>query len=166
MLGSIEELERDIELFQQNMAASGEMQKLLNQMLGQIKQQNTDFNKQSKSLITRIENLPSVIENANLTSNNRVKTDVGAEIDRALRSFADEQGKYISSLEKIQSEFKDSESRFIERYSETKEAFQKMNASDLYNVSIQLKNEFNKRTTILMICSFVSIIIGIVGILV
>lgn len=36
MLGSIEELEKDIELFQQNMAASGELQILLKQMLEQI----------------------------------------------------------------------------------------------------------------------------------
>lgn len=43
MLGSIEELEKDIELFQQNMAASGELQMLLKQMLEQIKQQNSEF---------------------------------------------------------------------------------------------------------------------------
>ena len=43
MLGSIEELEKDIELFQQNMAASGELQMLLKQMLEQIKQQHSEF---------------------------------------------------------------------------------------------------------------------------
>ena len=54
MLGSIEELEKDIELFQQNMAASGELQMLLKQMLEQIKQQNSEFGTQSSALISRM----------------------------------------------------------------------------------------------------------------
>lgn len=99
MLGSIEELEKDIELFQQNMAASGELQMLLKQMLEEIKRQNTEFGTQSSALISRIDNLPSVIENANISSNNRVKNDVVAEIDRALQSFANEQSRYLQGLE-------------------------------------------------------------------
>ena len=99
MLGSIEELEKDIELFQQNMAASGELQMLLKQMLEQIKQQNSEFGTQSSALISRVDNLPSTIENANISSNNRVKNDVAAEIDRALQSFANEQSRYLQGLE-------------------------------------------------------------------
>ncbi len=99
MLGSIEELEKDIELFQQNMAASGELQMLLKQMLEQIKQQSAEFSTQSSALISRVDNLPSTIENANISSNSRVKNDVAAEIDRALQSFANEQSKYLQGLE-------------------------------------------------------------------
>jgi len=100
MLGSIEELEKDIELFQQNMAASGELQMLLKQMLEQIMQQNSEFGTQSSALISRVDNLPSTIENANISSNNRVKNDVASEIDRALQSFANEQSRYLQGLEK------------------------------------------------------------------
>ncbi len=99
MLGSIEELEKDIELFQQNMAASGELQILLKQMLEQIKQQSSEFGTQSSALISRVDNLPSTIENANISSNNRVKNDVAIEIDRALQSFANEQSRYLQGLE-------------------------------------------------------------------
>ena len=46
MLGTIEELEKDIEQFQKKMAASGELQMLLRQVLEQIKQQNSEFSVQ------------------------------------------------------------------------------------------------------------------------
>lgn len=240
MLGSIEELEKDIELFQQNMAASGELQTLLKQMLEQIKQQNSEFGTQSSVLISRVDNLPSTIENANISSNNRVKNDVAAEIDRALQSFAneqsrylqalkgveqkiqtfadqaeqqgkaytdgvasslakfdesakkivednarasdalkadidkllaernaafsEEQGKYIASLQQTQNEIKSCESQLSVKYSEFIDTLQKTNISNLYDQNKQLKDELNKRTTILMVISAISIIVGIVGI--
>lgn len=240
MLGSIEELEKDIELFQQNMAASGELQMLLKQMLEQIKQQNSEFGTQSSALISRVDNLPSTIESANISSNNIVKNDVAAEIDRALQSFAseqskylqaledikqkiqiyadqagnqekafsdgvtavlakfdetikriidenvkandalnadidkllaernaafaEEQSKYISSLQQTQNEIKNCESQLSVKYSEFIDTLQKMNVSDLYNQNVQLQKELNKRTTILMVISAISIVVGIIGI--
>lgn len=239
MLGSIEELEKDIELFQQNMAASGELQMLLKQMLEQIKQQNAEFGKQSSALISRIDNLPSTIEDANISSNNRVKNDVAAEIDRALQAFAneqsrylqgleqtkqqvqsyidqsrslertfsdkistivtkvegipvaiedetaksnarikvdidklleernaavvEEQAKYIVSLQQTQNEIKSCESQLTAKYSEFMDTLQKMNISNLYDQNTQLNNELNKRTTILMVISVISIIVGVIG---
>ena len=240
MLGSIEELEKDIELFQQNMAASGELQMLLKQMLDQIKQQNTEFGTQSSALISSVDNLPSTLENANISSNNRVKNDVATEIDRALQSFAneqsrylhalkdveqklqtyvtqaeqqgkvfsdgvastlvkfdeaakkivednvranealkvdidkllaernatfsEEQGKYIALLQQTQSEIKACESQLTTKYSEFVDMLQKMNISNLYDQNLQLKNELNKKTTILMVISAISIIVGVIGI--
>lgn len=241
MLGSIEELEKDIELFQQNMAASGELQMLLKQMLEQIKQQNSEFGTQSSALISRVDNLPSTIENANISSNNRVKNDVAAEIDRALQSFAneqsrylqalkdveqkmqtfadqvgqqgktfadgvtstlakldestrkivedntrandalkadidkllaernaafsEEQGKYIVSLQQTQNEIKSCERQLADKYTEFIDTLQRTNISNLYDQNKQLKDELNKRTTILMIISAISVIVGIVGII-
>ena len=240
MLGSIEELEKEIELFQQNMAASCELQMLMQQMLEQIKQQNSEFGIQSSALISRVDNLPSTIENANISSNNRVKNDVAAEIDRALQSFAneqskylqaiedikqkiqsyadqvstqkkafdegvtavlakfdetikkivdentkandalkadidklmaernaafsEEQSKYIASLQQTQNEIKSCESQLTTKYSEFIDTLQNMNVSDLYNQNAQLQKELNKRTTILMIISAISIVVGIIGI--
>lgn len=241
MLGTIEELEKDIEQFQKNMAATGEMQMLLKQMLEQIKQQNSEFSAQSSALISRVDNLPSTIENVNISNNNRVKSDVAAEIDRALQSFAseqsgylqgleqtkqqilifvdqadaqgkaltegvysalvkfdevvkriiddntkaneilkadidrllskrnaefaDEQKKYVVSLQQTQNEIKSCESQLTAKYSEFIDTLQKINISNLYDQNIQLKNELNNRTTILMIISAISIIVGIVGII-
>ena len=166
MLGSIEELEKDIEQFQQNMAASGEMQMLLKQMLEQIKQQNVEFGNQSTALISRVDNIPSTIENANISSNNRVKNDVVAEIDRAIQSFASEQGKYISILQQTQNEIKSCEDELTEKYTEFNNQLQKTNISDIYDQNIQLRNELNKRTTILMVISAISIVVGIIGIVI
>lgn len=239
MLGSIEELEKDIELFQQNMAASGELQMLLKQMLEQIKLQNSEFEAKSSALISRVDNLPSIVENANISSNNRVKNDVIAEIDRALQSFSNEQSRYLQgleqtkqqvqryieqaqsqektfsdksstvitkiegipetielenqksnaqikldvetvlkeslqnfveeqnkyfvSLQQIQNEIDNCERQLAEKYTEFTDTLQKMNISNLYNQNIQLKNDLNKRTTILMVISAISIIVGLVG---
>lgn len=240
MLGSIEELEKDIELFQQNMAASGELQMLLRQMLDQIKQQNSEFGNQSAALISRVDDLPATIENANVSSNDRVKKEVASEIDRALQSFTneqekylqaienmkqqigesmnqskaqgkafadgvssaiakfdesakrivddnssvdivlkndidkllaerniafvEEQNKYLASLQQTQSEIKNCESQLTAKYTEFIDTLQKINISNLYDQNIQLKNELNKRTTILMVISAISIVVGIVGI--
>ena len=242
MLGSIEELEKDIELFQQNVAASGELQMLLKQLLDQIKKQNSEFEIQSSSLISKVDSIPTTIENANISSNNRIKNDVVAEIDRALQSFANEQSKYLQSIESVkqiiqsyadqantqekafttganallakidetinkiidenaranaalksdidkllaernaafseeqnkyitslqqtQNEIKNCESQLTTRYSEFIDTLQKMNISDLYNQNVELKNELNKRTTILMVISAISIIVGIISIVI
>lgn len=241
MLGTIEELEKDIEQFQKNMAASSELQMLLKQVLEQIKQQNFEFDTQSTALISKVDNLPSIIENANVSSNSRIKGDVAAEIDRALQSFANgqgrylqgleqtkqqiqgyiersqtqekafsdsvasaiakfdetaseisadntkanenlkvdidklleersaafatEQNKYITFLQQTQEEIKNCESQLTTEYSEFIDTLQKMNISNLYDQNVQLRNELNKKTTILVVISAISIIIGIVGVI-
>ena len=241
MLGTIEELEKDIEQFQKNMAASGELQMLLRQVLEQIKQQNSEFSVQSSALISRVDNIPSTIENANMSSNNRLKSDVTVEIDRALQSFsseqnqylqgleqtkqliesyieqsktqertfsdgttsalakfdeaickiidknnksneiiksnidkllnkrneefAAEQNKYIQSLQDTQTEIGECENKLTAKYAEFISTLENMNITNLYEQNIQLKNEFNKRTTLLMVISVVSIVVGIIGII-
>jgi biopolymer transport protein ExbB/TolQ len=239
MLGTIEDLEKNIEQFQSNVAVSGEMTSLLKQMLEQIKQQNSEFNVQTKALITRVEGLPITIENANAMSNSKIKSDVSTELERtminfgneqnkylqgldqtkqqiqgyieqsqsqektisdktitlvaildgipaiieaenaksntqikndvsvelekALRKFSEEQGKYISSVQETQNSVKECESQLVAKYKEFKDNLEKINISNLYDQNMQLKNEINKRTTILMIISGISVVLGIVG---
>jgi chromosome segregation ATPase len=111
MLGTIEELEKDIEKFQKNVAASEELQTLLKQTLEEIRNQNSDFNAQSTVLVSRVDNLPATIENANISSNNRVKNDVASEVDRALQSFTDNQSRYLQGLEQTKQQIQ----RYIEQ---------------------------------------------------
>lgn len=99
MLGTIEELEKEIEQFQNNMKASGELVSLLKQMLDQVKRQNETFNRQSDALISRVDSLPGTIENANAESNRRVKENVSSELAQALQDFSDEQNRYLTGLE-------------------------------------------------------------------
>lgn len=241
MLGTIEELEKDIEQFQKNIAASEELQMLLKRMIEGIQKQNADFNAQSTELLTRVNTLPTTIENANISSNNRVKNDIASEVDRALQTFTDnqsrymqgleqakqqmqmylkqtenqknefsdrtaavltkwdevldalvsenhktnaelkdsmnqllaekviefsaEQRKYIDELKKAQESLQDCEGQLSSKYKEFIDTLEKMNISNIYNQNVQLKSEFNKRTTILIVISIISIVVGVLGII-
>lgn len=99
MLGSIEELEKDIELFRSNVAASNDLCNLLDQVIKQIKQQNTDLKKATDDVCSKLDSIPSSIETANNTSNETIKNTVSDEVDRALREFSAEQENYLKSLE-------------------------------------------------------------------
>lgn len=102
MLGTIEELERDIEQFQSNVAASNELYTLLGQMLDQIKQQNSSFGSKSDNLLRQLDGIPASLDAANAASNAAVKKDLSTEIDRAIHGFSREQDKYVQLLEQMQ----------------------------------------------------------------
>lgn len=239
MLETIEELEKEIDEFQNNIAASGEMVLALKQMIEQIKQQNSEFDMQSKALLSRLDTLPANIENTTIANNERIRSDVASELNKSLQAFSDEQGKYIISLQGVQKtiqEFSDlareqgksfreqtnemneninaalsdlnekiqnttnllkqdidvsvsernkevivAQEKYIKeidsvnismkkceealdsKYKDFLSVLEKMNISNIYEQNIQLKEEFRKNTTILMVISAVSILIGVVG---
>lgn len=239
MLETIEELEKEIDEFQNNIAASGEMVLALKQMIEQIKQQNSEFDMQSKALLSRLDTLPANIENTTIANNERIRSDVASELNKSLQAFSDEQGKYIISLQGVQKtiqEFSDlsreqgksfreqtnemnenmnsalsdlnekiqnttnllkqdidvsvsernkevivAQEKYIKeidsvnvsmkkceealdsKYKDFLSVLEKMNISNIYEQNIQLKEELRKKTTILMIISAVSILIGVVG---
>lgn len=239
MLETIEELEKEIDEFQNNIAASGEMVLALKQMIEQIKQQNSEFDMQSKTLLSRLDTLPANIENTTIANNERIRSDVASELNKSLQAFSDEQGKYIISLQGVQKtiqEFSDlareqgksfreqtnemnenmnaalsdlnekiqnttnllkqdidvsvsernkevivAQEKYIKeidsvnvsmkkceealdsKYKDFLSVLEKMNISNIYEQNIQLKEEFRKNTTILMVISAVSILIGVVG---
>lgn len=103
MLGTMEDLEKEIDEFQNNIAASGEMVLALKQMTEQIKQQNSEFDMQSKALLSRLDTLPSSVENTAIANNERVRSEIAAELNKSLRLFSEEQEKYITSLKSVQS---------------------------------------------------------------
>lgn len=239
MLETIEELEKEIDEFQNNIAASGEMVLALKQMIEQIKQQNSEFDMQSKALLSRLDTLPTNIENTTIANNERIKSDVASELNKSLQAFSEEQGKYIISLQDVQKttqEFSDlakeqgksfreqtnvmnenmnsalsdlngkiqnttnllkqdidvsvsernkevivAQEKYIKeidganvsmkkceealdsKYKDFLSVLEKMNISNIYEQNIQLKEELRKKTTILMVISAVSILIGVVG---
>ena len=239
MLETIEELEKEIYEFQNNIAASGEMVLALKQMIEQIKQQNSEFDMQSKALLSRLDTLPANIENTTIANNERIRSDVASELNKSLQAFSDEQGKYIISLQGVQKtiqEFSDlareqgksfreqtnemnenmnsalsdlnekiqnttnllkqdidvsvsernkevivAQEKYIKeidganvsmkkceealdsKYKDFLSVLEKMNISNIYEQNIQLKEELRKKTTILMVISAVSILIGVVG---
>lgn len=124
MLGTIEELEKDIEQFQSNVAASGELVVLLKQMVEHVKKQNEVFETKSQTLISRVEGLPVTIENANNNSNIRVKNDVTYEIDRMIQSFSAEQNRYLENLESTRTQIQKYISQVDKQEETIKEKFE------------------------------------------
>ncbi|MDF2872839.1 MAG: hypothetical protein K0R05_4414 [Anaerocolumna sp.] len=144
------------------------------QGLDQTKQQIQGYIEQSQSqektisdktitLVAILDGIPAIIEAENAKSNTQIKNDVSVELEKALRKFSEEQGKYISSVQETQNSVKECESQLVAKYKEFKDNLEKINISNLYDQNMQLKNEINKRTTILMIISGISVVLGIVG---
>ena len=111
MLGTIEELEREIDLFKQNIVSSNEMIDLLQNILNQIKAQNQMLDTQSNELMSKMEGIPEILEKANTDSNTKIQTDISKEIKKAVDSFSARQKTYIDTLEQAESQIK----RFIEQ---------------------------------------------------
>ncbi len=163
MIGSIEELEKQIEQFQNNMMASGEMVTSLKLMLEQIKNQNESFEQKSSALINRIDAIPTAIDNANAASNSRIKTDVSNELGQAVQSFTNEQNRYFQGLEQTYKAIRSAEGKLEVSYEGFLDTLEKTNIANLYEQNQQLKDALNSRTMILMIISAVSLVLGIVG---
>ena len=111
MLETIEELEREIDLFKQNIVSSNEMVDLLQNILNQIKAQNQLFDSQSNELMSKMEGIPEILEKANTDSNNIIQKDISKEIKKAVDSFSARQKIYIDTLEQVESQIK----QFIEQ---------------------------------------------------
>ena len=111
MPGTIEELEREIDLFKQNIVSSNEMVDLLQNILNQIKAQNQLFDTQSNEFMSKMESIPEILEKANTDSNNIIQKDISKEIKKAVDSFSARQKIYIDTLEQVESQIK----QFIEQ---------------------------------------------------
>lgn len=99
MIGTIEELERDIEQFQNNVEVSGELVKLLQKLVEQIKQHNSEIEDKAHTLIFRVGNPSSEIEQDSISSNTKIYVDVSAELDKAIYKLSEEQDKYLQELQ-------------------------------------------------------------------
>lgn len=239
MLGSIEELEKDIELFRNNVAASNELCALLEQVVSQIKQQNADFTRESAEVLSKLDGIPSSIDAANNASNAEIKKGVADEVEHAIHDFSAEQDKYVQMLEQVRqqiqlyteqansstqdfkakavelsekidrvvAQIKDDtktslnehratidadiekrnhqfadiqqqytaelqetrgklnscEEQLLSKYKEFVQTLENTNLANIYEQNQKLQAELNKRTTVLMVISAISIILGIVG---
>lgn len=107
MLNTIEDLEKEIDEFQNNMSASGEIVQALKQMVDQMKQQNSEFDVQSKALLARMDNLPSSIENTELANNERIRNAVASEFTKAIKQFTELQNEYVTALQDMKQNIDD-----------------------------------------------------------
>ena len=135
MLNTIEDLEKEIDEFQSNMSASGEMVQALKQIVDQVKQQNSEFDMQSKALLARLDNLPASIENIELANNERIRTDVASEFTKAIKQFTELQNGYVTALQ----DMKQNISEYVVAAREQKEKLE-----DLPTEIVKIENDNNK----------------------
>lgn len=135
MLNTIEDLEKEIDEFQSNMSASGEMVQALKQIVDQVKQQNSEFDMQSKALLARLDNLPTSIENTELANNERIRTDVASEFTKAIKQFTELQNGYVTALQ----DMKQNISEYVVAAREQKEKLE-----DLPTEIVKIENDNNK----------------------
>jgi len=140
------------------------MKQQIQELMNQSDAQGKAFADGVSSAITKFDESAKKIVDDNSAANAALKTDIDKLLAERNAAFAEEQNKYLASLQQTQSEIKNCEGQLTAKYTEFIDTLQKMNISNLYDQNIQLKNELNKRTTILMIISAISIVVGIVGI--
>lgn len=163
MIGTIEDLEKDIERFQNNIMASGELVTSLRQVTDKINNQNESFNRQADALLSRVDSVPETIKKANEASNQGIIREINEILAERHAAFSAEQKKYIDSLQQVDRSIKDAEEKLDKTYSEFSSTLEKFNISNLYEQNQQLKEELNKRTGILMAITAIGVIIGIIG---
>ena len=181
MLGTIEELEKEIEEFQNNMAASGELTLLLRQTIDLIKAQNSSFETESGALLSKLDALPGTIEQENASSNETIRKNVDDAMQRTVDAFSQEQNRYVSTLEKVENQISAEQKQYVEtlkavdakldkcqgelvsKYEEFLKTLEDTNLANLRAETQMLRSDLNKKTTVLTVISVISVLIGIAG---
>ena len=81
MLGTIEELEKDLEQFHNNILSSNELYETMCKILGRLNEQTNKFEEKSDILIDNLKELPSIIENKNDANNLLIGETISKELD-------------------------------------------------------------------------------------
>lgn len=106
MLGTIEELNKDIEKFQKNIAASNELYELLDQLIKGVNLQNEQLGKRADAVIRQLNNLPVEIKDSNSQSNSDICQGVQRISDSTVASLSEAQQNYIKSIAQLHDEVK------------------------------------------------------------
>ena len=141
------------------------MEQQIQKLMNQSDAQGKAFADGVASAIAKFDESAREIVDDNSLANTALKAEIDKLLVERNATFAEEQNKYLASLQQTQSEIKNCESQLTVKYAEFIDTLHKMNISNLYDQNVQLKNELNKRTTILVIISAISVIVGIVGII-
>ena len=122
MLGTIEELEKDLEQFHNNILSSNELYETMCKILGRLNEQTNKFEEKSDILIDNLKELPSIIENKNDANNLLIGETISKELDDTLMEFSKKQNTYLESvkrkLEISQFELKEKYKEFDEKIEE------------------------------------------------
>lgn len=163
------EIDRALQSFssEQNQYLQGleQTKQLIEGYIEQSKIQEKSFFDSTVSVIAKFDEAICKIIDENNESKEKIKSNIDKLLNKRNEEFAAEQNKYIQSLQDTQTEIGECGNKLTAKYAEFISTLENMNITNLYEQNIQLKNEFNKRTTLLMVISVVSIVVGIIGII-
>lgn len=112
------------------------------------------------------ENMNSALSDLNgkiQNTTNLLKKDIDVSVSERNKEVIVAQEKYIKEIDSLNVSMKKCEEALDSKYKDFLSVLEKMNISNIYEQNIQLKEELRKKTTILMVISAVSILIGVVG---
>lgn len=106
MLGTIEDLNKDIEKFQKNIAASNELYELLDQLIKGVNLQNEELGNRADAVIRQLNSLPGEIKDSNSQSNADIRQGIQKISDSTVASLSKAQQDYINSIAQLHNEVK------------------------------------------------------------
>ena len=126
MLGTIEELEKDLEQFHNNILSSNELYETMCKILGRLNEQTNKFEEKSDILIDNLKELPSIIENKNDANNLLIGETISKELDDTLMEFSKKQNTYLESLDLVKRKLEISQFELKEKYKEFDEKIEEV----------------------------------------
>ena len=146
MLGTIEELEKDLEQFHNNILSSNELYETMCKILGRLNEQTNKFEEKSDILIDNLKELPSIIENKNDANNLLIGETISKELDDTLMEFSKKQNTYIESLDLVKRKLEISQFELKEKYKEFDEKIEEVfnNLNEIPAI-IQLNDDKNNQ---------------------
>ena len=127
------------------------------------KEQGKSFREQTNVMTENMNSALSDLNGKIQNTTNLLKQDIDVSVSERNKEVIVAQEKYIKEIDSVNVSMKKCEEALDSKYKDFMSVLEKMNISNIYEQNIQLKEEFRKKTTILMVISAVSILIGVVG---
>lgn len=186
MLGSVEELERDIEKFQSNIASSNEMVEQLRKIIEELKTCEAVIAEKSRDVVSQVSSVPTEVINrvrevseSNRNSFMRDSDDLLRKIDnqnkhvvdsinsseKTVSETRDELKKTIDELHETQRHVKDIESDFERKCDAIISKIEALNLQQMNETCNRIENMVKGRTVLLMAMTGVAVICSILAII-
>ena len=110
-------------------------------------------------------NVPIQIKDNTISSLEEFRSALDIDAEKRNAQLEQTQQQYVSAMEKTSVRFKSFEDQLLSKYQEFLETLEKTNLSNLYEQNQKLQTELNKRTTILVTISAISVVLGVIGLI-
>ena len=139
------------------------VQKTIQEFSDLAREQGKSFREQTNEMNENMNSALSDLNEKIQNTTNLLKQDIDVSVSERNKEVIVAQEKYIKEIDGANVSMKKCEEALDSKYKDFLSVLEKMNISNIYEQNIQLKEELRKKTTILMVISAVSILIGVVG---